>query len=202
MQKHYEEVENMYLQVRRWRHDYKNHIQTMKAHLFMKQYEELDLYLNELDKDLSSLDTVIKTGNIRIDAILNSKLSIAKSKNISVNVKAIVPVTLPFPETDLCVIIGNLLDNAIEACEKEPEADKRFIRVYIDILKEHLYIYVSNSMNNDIKTNGQTYLSTKSGGHGFGLTSIEKIVKRYDGYINRAHEKDIFATEIMLILNK
>lgn len=200
MQKYYQEVENMYLQVRRWRHDYKHHIQTMKAHLFMKQYEELELYLNELDKDLSSLDTVIKTGNVRIDAILNSKLGIANSKNISVNVKAIVPVSLPFPETELCAVIGNLLDNAIEACLKEPDTKKRFIRVYIDILKNHLYIYVANSTNNNIRKIGRTYISTKTGGHGFGIMSIDKVVKRYNGYIKRAHEEDVFATEIMLNL--
>ncbi len=200
MQKYYEEVENMYLQVRRWRHDYKHQIQTMKAHLFMKQYEELELYLNELDNDLSSLDTVIRTGNVRIDAILNSKLGIADSKNISVNVKAIVPVSLPFPETDLCAVIGNLLDNAIEACLKEPDTKKRFIRVYIDILKNHLYIYVANSMNNNIRKIGHTYISTKTEHHGFGIMSIDKVVKRYNGYINRAHEEDVFATEIMLNL--
>ena len=139
IQKHCEEVENMYRQVRGWRHDYKHHIQTMKAHLVMGQYEELDSYLNELDTDLTTVDTVIKTGNVKIDAVLNSKLAVAKARGIQVNAKAIVPQELPVSEVDLCIIIGNLLDNAMEACAKEPEEDKRFIRVYIDILKGQLY---------------------------------------------------------------
>ena len=144
IQKHCEEVENMYRQVRGWRHDYKHHIQTMKAHLVMGQYEELDSYLNELDTDLTTVDTVIKTGNVKIDAVLNSKLAVAKARGIQVNAKAIVPQELPVSEVDLCIIIGNLLDNAMEACAKEPEEDKRFIRVYIDILKGQLYLYVAN----------------------------------------------------------
>ncbi len=198
IQKHCEEVENMYQQVRGWRHDYKHHIQTMKAHLAMKQYDELDSYLNELDVDLATVDTVIKTGNVRIDAVLNSKLAVAKKKNIRVNAKAIVPKELPISEVDLCIIIGNLLDNAMEACEKEPEEEKRFIRVYIDILKAQLYIYVANSMTNEIRKLGKTYLTTKAAGHGFGLMRVDRVVSRYDGYLNRQHEEGVFATEIML----
>lgn len=198
IEKHCEEVENMYQQVRGWRHDYKHHIQTMKAHLAMKQYGELDTYLSELDTDLTTVDTVIKTGNVRIDAVLNSKLAVAKRKGIRVNAKAIVPKELAVSEVDLCIIIGNLLDNAMEACEKEPEEEKRFIRVYIDILKAQLYIYVANSMTNDIKKQGKNYLTTKTAGHGFGLMRVDRVVARYNGYLNRQHEEGVFATEIML----
>ncbi len=202
IRKHCEEVENMYRQVRGWRHDYKHHIQTMKAHLLMGQYDELDRYLNELDVDLATVDTVVKTGNVRIDAILNSKLSVAKAKKIKVNAKAIVPKELPMPEVDLCVVIGNLLDNAIEACERESGQEERFIRVYIDILKEQLYIYVANSMGSEIRKQGRLYLSTKRGDHGFGLMRVDKVVERYHGYLNRQHEEGVFATEIMLGLSE
>lgn len=198
IEKHCEEVENMYRQVRGWRHDYKHHIQTMKAHLAMGQYDALDSYLKELDTDLTTVDTVIKTGNVRIDAVLNSKLAVAKQKEIQVNAKAIVPKELPVSEVDLCIIIGNLLDNAMEACEKEPEKENRFIRIYIDILKAQLYIYVANSMTNDIKKIGKNYLTTKTSGHGFGLMRVDRVVARYDGYLNRQHEEGVFATEIML----
>lgn len=201
VEKHYEEVENMYRQVRGWRHDYKHHIQTMKAHLAMEQYAELESYLNELDADLMTVDTVIKTGNVRIDAALNSKLALARAKGIRVNAKAIVPKELAIKEVDLCVIIGNLLDNAIEACLKEEDREKQFIRVYIDILKEQLYLYVSNSMTDNIRRQGGQYLSTKRGNHGFGLMRIDRVVKKYGGFLNRQHEEGVFATEIMLPLS-
>lgn len=201
VEKHYEEVENMYRQVRGWRHDYKHHIQTMKAHLAMEQYAELESYLNELDADLMTVDTVIKTGNVRIDAALNSKLALARAKGIRVNAKAIVPKELAIKEVDLCVIIGNLLDNAIEACLKEEDREKQFIRVYIDILKEQLYLSVSNSMTDNIRRQGGQYLSTKRGIHGFGLMRIDRVVKKYGGFLNRQHEEGVFATEIMLPLS-
>ena len=137
MEKHCEEVQNMYRQTRGWRHDYHNHIQTMKAHLAMGRLEELDNYLNELDQDLTSVDTVIKTGNVMIDAILNSKISLAKQRGIEVDAKALVPKDLDttISEVDLSLIIGNLMDNAMEACMRVGDSAQRFIRVYIDILK-------------------------------------------------------------------
>ena len=89
--KYYDEVQNMYQQVRGWRHDYHNHVQMMKAYLSQGQYQQLDAYLDQLTTDLSTVDTVIKTGNVMVDAILNSKISIAKSRQIAINAKAIVP---------------------------------------------------------------------------------------------------------------
>lgn len=198
--KHCEEVQNIYKQMRGWRHDYHNHIQTMKAHLSLNHISELSDYLGELDADLTAVDTVIKTGNVMVDAILNSKLSLATAKSISINAKAIVPERLNISEIDLCVIIGNLLDNATEACLKLENPEERFIRVYIGILKEQLYIYVSNSAG-EVKRSGKTYVSTKnSDTHGFGLMRVDRIAGKYGGYINRANEEGVFATEIMLPL--
>ena len=128
--KHCDEVENMYRQVRGWRHDYHNHIQTLKAYRHLGETDKIDEYLTILDDDLKTVDTVIKTGNVMIDAVLNSKISIAKTKDIEVNAKAIVPKSPNIPAIDLCVIIGNLIDNAIEACLGQADKNERFIRIY------------------------------------------------------------------------
>ncbi len=203
LEKHCEEVENMYRQTRGWRHDYHNHIQTMKAHLAMQEYEELDKYLSELDKDLTTVDTVIKTGNVMIDAILNSKISLAKTRGIRVDAKVLVPRELKttITEVDLSLIIGNLMDNAMEACMKLDMPEDRFIRVYIDILKGQLYIYIMNSVKDAPKRVGKLYTSSKSGAyHGFGLMRTDKVVERYKGYLERQDEEGVFATEIMLPL--
>lgn len=203
LEKHCEEVENMYRQTRGWRHDYHNHIQTMKAYMSMGQYDKMEKYLNELDKDLTTVDTVIKTGNVMIDAILNSKISLAKSKGISVDAKAIVPKNLDttITEVDLSLIIGNLMDNAIEACLKNENETERFIRIYMDILKGQLYLYVMNSVTGNLKRVGNIYESTKdSRYHGFGLMRIDKVIERYHGYLDRQDEEGVFVTEVMLPL--
>lgn len=201
MSKHIAEVENIYRQMRGWRHDYHSHIQAVKAHLKLEQYAEIGTYLDKLDTDLTNVDTVIKSGNVMVDAILNSKISIAASKKININAKAVVPKKLAISEIDLCIIIGNLLDNATEACVKLPDEADRFIRIYIDILKEQLYISVTNAVGGSIRKSGNVYLSSKEKeGHGFGLMRVDKITDKYGGFINRQSEEGVFATEIMLPL--
>lgn len=204
LEKHCEEVENMYRQTRGWRHDYHNHIQTMKAHLAMGELDRLSAYLNELDTDLTTVDTVMKTGNVMMDAILNSKLSLAKARGIRVDAKAVVPKELSVSEVELCLIVGNLLDNATEACMRIAEEEKRFIRVYIDILKGQLYIYVMNSAQGTPQRSGKIYLSTKNtregSSHGFGLMRIDRVVERCHGYLERQDEEGVFVTEVMLPL--
>ena len=125
---HYQEVENMYKKMRMWRHDYRNHIQLLKALADKGDYGRLREYLDELDTDLHTVDTIIKTGNPMVDAILNSKISLASSKDISVQADAHIPVRLSTPELDLCCILGNLFDNAIDAVLPLPP-DERIIRI-------------------------------------------------------------------------
>lgn len=208
--RHCDEVENIYKTMRGWRHDYHNHIQAMKALTFRAEnldpdnpfLHQLDDYLNSLNQDLTTVNTVLKTGNIMVDAILNSKLSLIQSKNIAVNAKASVPPSLSVSEIDLCTMIGNLLDNAMEACLRQPDTDERFIRVFIGILKGQLYLSVSNSTANTVKKQGKTYISSKdSPSHGFGLMRVDRIAAKYSGYVNRQHEEGIFATEILLPLS-
>lgn len=201
IEKHCEEVENMYRQTRGWRHDYRNHIQTMKAYLAMGQYEELAGYLDQLDMDLNQVDTVVKTGNVMMDAVLNSKISVARAKQIAVEAKATVPQQLSIAEVDLCVILGNLLDNAIEACMQIAQESQRFIRIYIDVLQGQLYLYVINATAGKLQRRAGSYLSTKSSReHGYGLMRMDRVVEKYHGYLDRQDEEGVFATEVLLPL--
>lgn len=195
---HYREVENMYRQIRGWRHDYRNHIQTMKAYAAAGDLQAIRQYLDLLDQDLTTVDTVIKTGNPMTDAILNSKISLAKSRNIPVVADAHIPVKLKSSEIDLCCIIGNLFDNAIEASMKLPE-DKRLIRVYMDMKNTQLYISFTNfTAGKKMVKQGSLFRSTKGEGHGLGLVRIDAIVERLDGYLSRNSEDGAFTTEILL----
>ena len=195
---HYREVDNMYRQIRGWRHDYRNHIQTMKVLAANGDMDAIKAYLDELDTDLNTVDTVVKTGNAMADAILNSKISLAQSKYITVHCDAHIPVKLKMSELDLCCIIGNLFDNAIEASVKLPP-EQRVIRVYMDMKNTQLYISFTNfTAGKKIKKEGKLFRSTKGDGHGFGLVRIDAIVERLEGYISRNSEDGAFTTEILL----
>ena len=194
IQKYYLEVENMYQKMRGWRHDYRHHIQTMKVHMANGEIKEIGTYLDMLDDDLTNVETVIKTGNRMADAILNSKLSLAAQKEIKVKAEANIPVALTISELDLCTVIGNLLDNAMDACMELPVSE-RLIRIYMEMKGNYLYISVINTAGGKKKTN---YRTTKGEGHGFGLKRIDMIVKKYGGYITRASEDEAFSAEVLL----
>lgn len=195
---HYAEVENMYRQIRGWRHDYRSHIQLLKAHAAQEEWDALKAYLDQLETDLATVDTVVKTGNPMADAILNSKISLARSKSIQVHADASIPVALQVSELDLCVILGNLFDNAIEASLSLPP-EERLIRVYIEIKGTQLYISFTNftAVGKQKKTAGR-FRTTKGEGHGFGLVRIDAIVERLGGYLSRNSEDGAFTTEILL----
>ncbi len=197
--RHYDEVETTYRKMRGWRHDYHNHIQTLKAYMSMQQYDSAEEYLDKLDVDLTTVDTVLKTGNLMVDAILNSKLSLIAERGIKTDTTAQVPQEIDISGIDLSVLIGNLLDNAMEACEQLPRAE-RFIRIYIDVIKKQLYISITNSTKGKKVRTGNLFQSDKLGSHGFGLLRIDSIVAKYHGSINRQTENGVFATEVMLPL--
>lgn len=195
---HYREVENMYRQIRGWRHDYRNHIQMMKVLAANGDMDALKVYLDELDTDLNTVDTVVKTGNPMADAILNSKISLARSRNIPTQVDAHIPVKLKMSELDLCCIVGNLFDNAMEASMALPE-EKRLIRVYMDMKGTQLYISFTNfTAAKKLSKVGRGFKTSKGEGHGFGLVRMDDIVSRYDGYLSRNSEDGAFTTEILI----
>ena len=195
IKRHVEEVQSIYTKMRGWRHDYKNHIQTLLA--LVGDDDKTREYLWSLNKDLTEVDAVLKTGNIALDAILNSKLTLIKSKDIPVEAKANVPENLKISDADLCAVIGNLLDNAIEAVAALPK-EEQFIRIYIGMLKSQLYISVINSSAGSSRKRGERYLSTKGEGRGLGLMRIDGIVKKAGGTVNRKTEQGVFATEILV----
>ncbi len=199
---HFLEVDNMYRKMRGWRHDYRNHIQVLKSYTEGGDLEAIAKYLDLLEADLYTVDTVIKTGNPMADAILNSKIALASDRKIRVEADAHIPVLLSISAVDLCTVIGNLFDNAIEASAQLPE-EKRVIRVYMDVKGNQLYIsFLNFTSSGKLLKIGNIFKSTKGGEHGLGLGRIDDVVKRLGGYLSRNSEEGAFTTEILLPLTK
>ena len=198
METHYREIETMYQEMRGWRHDFRNHLQLLKSYAQKGDLDAVQAYLAELEQDLSRVDPAVKTGNTMADAILNSKISLARSKGVPVRADARIPVKLSISDLDLCVILGNLFDNAIEASVKLPES-QRLIRLYMDMKGSQLYISFTNfAPGGKLAQTGGRFSTTKGSGHGFGLLRIDSVVERLGGYLRRASEEGAFTTEILL----
>ncbi|MDO4799309.1 MAG: GHKL domain-containing protein [Bacillota bacterium] len=195
---HFQEVESMYGEMRVWRHNYRNHIQILKSYAQEGDVEAIRSYLSELEEDLESIAPSIRTGNRMTDAIVNSKIALARAEGIDVTCDAHVAVALTTPQIDLCTIIGNLFDNAIEACKALPEGDRR-IRIYMDMKNTQFYLSFTNTTGSvkQRKIDGR-FLSTKRGGGGIGLFTINRLVQKHRGYVSHNSEDGAFTTEILL----
>lgn len=199
IRKYCDEVESMYKKMRGWRHDYHNHIQALQASMALGKYDEVNNYLRELNDDLTTVDVTVKTGRIMVDAILNGKMNIAAQSSIPVNVKAKIPDGTPVNDVDLCVIIGNLLDNAIEENKKLPQ-ENRFLRIYIGQKNTQFYLAFTNAAGKKQQRRGSLFPSSKGEDHGFGLGRVQSIVKKYGGLFSADSEDGGFTVEILVPL--
>jgi len=196
------EIDRIYSYMRTWQHDYGNNLCALRAFMENGENEKALDYINEIS-DLQAQDQVtIKTGNLVLDAIITSKLWLAKSKNIDVNMQVVYPDNKYISDNDLCAVLGNLIDNSIEACDRMGDAtNKKFIDLSILPKKKNLIISVRNSYNHEIKLKGKRYLTTKQGPHhGIGIPHIESIINKYHGIIERSHDDGIFETIVLLPL--
>lgn len=190
------EVRSIHTEMRGYKHDFHNHLQTLKGHLDAGEVERALAYIEELDTKLMTVDTLLKTGNITLDAILSAKIAQAKASNIVVTVKANIPDKLTVSDVELSIIIGNLLDNAIEACCKVE--DERFIRIYIAMKGKMLYFSMLNTAGAKKQKVGRLFATQKVGVHGFGLKRAENIIEEKGGWVKYNSEDGAFSSEFLM----
>lgn len=195
------EINGLYANIRGWRHDYHDHLQALKYYLHDDQLQQAHDYLNQLEDKLDEIDDIVHSGNTVMDAVVNSKLALAEQAQIATDVSVFVGHQPLISDIDLVVILGNVLDNAIEAASEQHDPTTRFIRVYIAIEKQQLYISVTNSRRAD-QVIDINYASTKNDKRGLGIRRINALVAKYHGIINRQYEEGVFVTEVLLPLKK
>lgn len=194
--RHLGEVRSIHTEMRGYKHDFHHHLQALKGQLEAGEIERALLYIDELDNKLMNVDTLLKTGNVSLDAILSAKIAQAKAEGISVTVKAVVPDALTISDVELSIVVGNLLDNAIEACRTAN--GERFIRIYMTIKGRMLYFSMLNSAGEKQKKKGSLFSSRKNGLHGFGLRRAETIIEEHGGWVKYNSEDGAFTSEFLV----
>lgn len=194
--RHLGEVRGIHTEMRAYKHDFHHHLQTLIGQLEGGEVARALDYLKALDVQLQNVDTLVKTGNISLDAILSAKIAQAKADHIAVTLKANVPDGLLLSDLELSIIVGNLLDNAIEACQQA--SGERFIRIYMSMKGNMLYFSMLNSSGSQQKKIGSLFPSAKKGIHGFGLRRVEAILKEHDGWCKYNSEEGAFTTEFLV----
>ena len=181
------EQEQLYMEIKRTRHDMKSHLSSLLGMVESGENEEAIKYMQQLLSDGfgRSSDEISKSGNIVVDSLINYKYSIAKKEGIAFEASTFVPAVLPFKSEHLVIILGNLLENAFDACMKvQPKG--RYIRLDMNYEKNMLKISIKNSciFENRRDRHGR-FFSTKHDAehHGIGLASINQAVSGYDGEV-------------------
>ena len=177
-------------------HDLKHQIRALRN----ANKEEIDKYLEEIEGSIRIYEAIVKTGNEVLDTILTEKSLHCKDREIQISCVAD-GAQMKFIDTiDLYTILGNALDNAIEAVEKFKHKEKRQIDVMIHRQQNFLVINIVNPMKDTLVYEEELPVTTKGDKsyHGFGLKSIDYIVKKYDGFLTVKEEDGCFSLKILM----
>ena len=202
--KHYEKTIKMYNDLRTFKHDYSNLKIGLNNLLETRQIDEAIKYLNSSDEKFKTNYQFINTGNTIVDAIFSDKQSEIIQNNIKIEFNGIIPYDA-LEIADLCVVLGNSLDNAVEACAKIPENKEKIIKIEAKKNRELLLIQMKNPIHSKININNNTVKTTKENAevHGIGFYSINNIVKKYDGFYEITSDDTHFTLKMgFMIKNK
>ncbi|QHQ59507.1 GHKL domain-containing protein [Anaerocolumna sedimenticola] len=183
------------------RHDWENHLSILYSLSEKNEGKHLMEYLSELMEEKTVKEEYTRSGNVVIDSILNFKLQEAERKGIQINLEVSVPEQLSVKSFDMTVILGNLLDNAIEACCKIAE-NKRKIRVSIRYDKSRLFIEIKNQYENEILYEKGNIITTNDDkkNHGAGLSNVKNAVEKYQGLLHIEHSDNTFNVTALLFV--
>lgn len=183
--------------IRSLRHDMKNHMLLIGAYISDREYDKAIEYISKIEKHMEISGEYVKTGNKEVDSILNYMLKRADQVGCNITTKLEVPENSFMSEFDLNILLGNLLENALEALEKV--VVKR-LSIYMRYQQGVLYISIYNTFDGCIKKRGTDFLTTKQDkyNHGLGLRNVKQIVEKYNGELNFHQEEELFKVDIML----
>lgn len=185
-------------EIRRFRHDYKNHMIVVKAYLESGRMSDAREYISSIDGSINGVMNRIRTGNFVSDALLNSKATVAAKTQTSISFSGYIPPT-GIRSDDLCTVLSNLIDNAIEACEKV--SGDRSIAVEAKCTDSYLILSITNPTvtknPNKLRTSKKDTVN-----HGLGIKNVERAIKRYNGVLSLNNYDNIFTADVRLTFDE
>lgn len=198
--RHQAEVQKLYEELRKLRHELKNHFFYLENLLDEENYQEARIYLKQITRTPQNLKQFVDTGNASVNAILNSKIYLADSKGIKLTVTGTLPPSLSIRSGDLFGLVSNLLDNALENTDpKHP-----VVNVKTEIVKSYFSIVVHNTVKTPVLLKNPLLHTTKTElhAHGYGLKVVRSITEKYNGILDFWEDETGFTMSVMLSLKE
>lgn len=200
-QKHrLQEVEREQTYIRKMRHEMKNLLAVIEAFAEKEDYEGILALVRERQQQLAPSQNRVKTGNIAVDTILNYKIPKADMFGITMQMNLNIPTKMNVEDIVLCGVLGNAIDNAVEASKKITQ-DKRHITVNMKVEKRNLFIEVVNAYDGFIMTGKKGEILTRKGevsNHGFGLPVIRQLIEKCNGNLDISWNDSQFFLRILI----
>lgn len=202
IQERMEEVEQFYHGIRQMKHEMKNHLTNIKGLVRNGSYEDIEQYIDQMDESMNVFELTIKTGNTVTDVIVNDKQKAADKQGIQFQSEFSYPKSEGYNAYDIGVIINNLLQNALEACENMAEG-KKYIYLSGRQKKKFYLINVKNSFEGEVTFDTKTNLPLSTKGkdislHGIGLSNVKREVDKYMGDVDIKAKKNEFSVTVLL----
>ncbi|MDD4599523.1 hypothetical protein SDC9_03964 [bioreactor metagenome] len=198
---HYRSLNDSINAMKTMRHDLRHHLVTCLEFLVKKNSAAAENYLGQLCNHYDDIAIPKVCSNQFADALICHYLKVAKEQGVNINTNLHLPDDLGIDDQDLCVILGNCLENAIEACSKIPKNQLRYIDIKTTITKNHLVIKIANSFCGSAIRQGDSFVSSKNGdSHGMGLSSVKALTSKYHGYCSINCEQQVFKVAVSLKL--
>ena len=195
--KNYQILKNNEHDLRILKHDIKKHINIIKELLKTNDIDGINKYIEALDNVVASIDSITYTNHITLDSILNIESAKAKAANIRYLVKSNIQAEINIDDIDLTTILCNAIDNAIEAASN---ADKKYVVITINVYNDYVDITIDNSYSKILVPNDD-FITTKKDAinHGFGISSIKKVIAKYDGEMQNERAFGMNTMKIRLV---
>ncbi|MEG0240300.1 sensor histidine kinase [Anaerorhabdus sp.] len=193
---HFKELSAYNQEIRSIKHDLKNHISMIRGYLQNNQIQYALDYINRFDENIQQISSLVFTGNNTVDILLNQKMLLCKQNNINLDYNILIPNQFDIPDLDLCIILSNLLDNAIEATSR---VSNKYIELKMNIYKEQLFISLTNSFDGSIKQSDNQLLSLKQDkNHGYGINNVKRVIEDLHGTITFTYDENKFIVNILM----
>jgi two-component system, LytTR family, sensor histidine kinase AgrC len=181
------------------KHDARHHISVIEIMVQQQKYKEVLDYIVQFNQNELSKNVPMLCSNFTADSIIKYYMGLAISKNIDFKTNIIIPEDIGIEPLDLCVVLGNCLENALEACDKLNPETSRWIELSSKIVGFHIVFMISNNFDGKIIKMDNTIRSSKGGQlHGIGLSSISQTVAKYNGNIDIKHTDKKFEISIIM----